>query len=153
MKLTNVLMKILYAFFMMGCKDVSGQLANGGGIEITSEKKIEFRDADVLSMIRVSGVVGITFTDSTNLKPVSVQIKILKMKGERQYGPKQDIDFIYFYSKDGKLNDLENSLLKRYSTKIDSMFMNSSYAFSGDDKWVPGRKWDISFSFGIVPTK
>lgn len=135
---------LLIMLFSMSCRNTSGQEVIGGDVEFIGETNILFYEAGLKDTINVSGVVRVSFTDSTSLDPKSTDITILRMKGE-------DINFSYFYSKENNLDDYENKLMEKYTTKVDSIFMNGEYQFYGEKKWILGNRLDFSYVFKIAP--
>lgn len=144
MNLQHYIILLIIPYFL-NCQNSSGQEIKGGSVKFINEAKIIFYDADLRDTVQVSGVVRILFTDSTNLQPKRTEIAIFRMKG--------GVNFSYFYSSKNKLNDYEKILMKKYSAKVDSIFMNGKYQFQGGNKLIISNRLDFAFSFKILPKR
>ena len=143
----KVLLGLMYLFLVSDCQNTTGQVIVGGDIRLVVVKDIVFTDTDVDTNIKAYVVASVTFKDSLTLEPVNVSIQMVKMKGFGQ----SEVDFLFADSRETSLNEYERMLLEKYSPKVDSIFMNSRYEFTGEKKWIYGGKMAIAFPFEIKP--
>ncbi|MDD2476560.1 MAG: hypothetical protein PHI32_11680 [Dysgonamonadaceae bacterium] len=147
----TIWLSMAFLFFIINCQNTTGQEIGSGNIKIILEKKIEFIDYDVDTVIRAVAFAHIDFNDSLPLKPVKVLITRISMKELRENTKKDKVYFHAFFinTEEDSLNDFEKKLLEKYLPKIDSIYMNSRYEFVGKEEY--NRRMGIGFSFKIKP--
>lgn len=148
-------LSLISLFFICNCQSTTGQEINESIIRLAIDKDSTFTDPNIDTAIKAYVVAYVTFKDSLTLEPVQVSIQMFKMMELEHKNKNRKVDFMYVLDDSCKnsLNQVEWTLLEKYLPRVDSILMNSSYIFTGEKKWIYGKKMAIGFPFDIKPEK